>query len=306
MTKKAMTYLQVLILLVASSAGAAAAKPHRVPSSDLLLPYFELDLAGSGPTTFFAVVNSSTQQVPVKISLFTNWGIEVMSSLALIDGHEVLTINLRSWILDGELPDKTLSEQEIDHCQAALSGQLAADDGLYYSSETVPGHAVGYVKIGIEEGAPRLKVLFGDSFIVDPGQDFAQGDVLVDVKTTGTCKALAQRHGLRFLSGGGFDSGTEVLIWTNEKIAPSPNPVFPNSARTSADLYAFKESGDLSDFRELGFLPLEVLTVSDLGLSSSFGWLDLFTEEDSFIAVRYSADNRYSVGLQTFCIPDAN
>ncbi len=305
MTKKAMTYLQALILLVVTSVGVADARPHRVPSSDLLLPYFEVDLTGSGPTTLFAVVNSSTQRVPVKLSVHSNWGIEIMSSSVFLDGHEVVTVNLQNWILNGELPDKALSPQEIEHCQAALSGRLTEGEGLYYSTETVPGHAVGYVKAAIDSTS-RLDVLFGDSFIVDPAQDFAQGDVMVDTETTGSCNALANRHGLRFLSGGGFDSGTEVLIWTDEKIAPSPEPFFPQSERTAADLYAFKESGDLSDFRELGFLPLEVLTVAELGLSSSFGWLDLFTEEASFIAVRYSADNRYSVGLQTFCIPDAS
>ena len=105
MTNKAMTYIQALILLVVWSAGLAGARPHRVPSADLLLPYFEIDLAGSGPTTLFAVVNSSTQQVPVKMSVHSNWGIEIMTSSVLLGSREVVTVNLQNWILDGELPD---------------------------------------------------------------------------------------------------------------------------------------------------------------------------------------------------------
>ena len=56
--------------------GAAWAQTD--PSSDLLLPPFEVDLEGAGLTTLFAVVNSSSDPVSTQIRVCTDWGIPIL------------------------------------------------------------------------------------------------------------------------------------------------------------------------------------------------------------------------------------
>lgn len=270
-------------------------------SSDLLLPYFEVDLTG-GLTTYVSVVNSTDGPVPVRITVYTNWGIELLGSSVTLDNHEVYSTNLSSWVIHGKLPDRTLDEEELEHVQAALSGQRSPKDDKYYSTEAGVNLAVGYLTIRVD-GSPRVDALFGKYFVVDPLEDFAQGEVLVNIDRSVGCGVLCERHGLRFLDGGGFDSGTDVIIWTWRRTRPSDSPYFPSAQKINADVTAYNDDGDPIDQQALDLLPLEVVKVSELGLSDPFGWLDLLTKEKSFIAVRYTASNRFSAALQTVCLP---
>lgn len=54
------------------------------PSSDVLVPYFEVDLSDPqmGATTLFAGVNDSPQAVDVLMILSSNWGIPLLRSTA--------------------------------------------------------------------------------------------------------------------------------------------------------------------------------------------------------------------------------
>jgi hypothetical protein len=77
-------------------------------------------------------------------------------------------------------------------------------------------------------------VLWGDWFIVNPGQSFAQGDMLVHIESCPTCfepgnhtfygrynfaqaddgrEPLPTTWASRYLNGGPFDGGTSLLIW---------------------------------------------------------------------------------------------
>ena len=298
--QRSLTTAILTILLVVM--GAAQASAHQVPTSDLLLPYFEVDLDGAGATTLLSIVNSSDDAVDVKVTLHTNWGIEVLRSNFTMTGDSVRAINLADLLLRGRLPERELDAEEIEHLQAALSGLVSPKDGLYYSSEMVLGHATGYVEISTL-GNPRPDVLFGDFFVVNPLESFAQGEVLLDIDRSADCPGLCRRHGLRFLAGGGFDSGTELVIWNKREIKPSANPFFPEDKRSATDAVFIKENGHPFDQRSMGLMPLEIVKVSELGLTSPFGWLDILTEDETIMTVRYSAANRYSVGLQTFCLP---
>jgi uncharacterized repeat protein (TIGR01451 family) len=297
MTKKLSTALTILFLI----AGFTAAGAHQAPSQNLLLPYFEVDLNG-GLTTFFSVVNSSDEPAEIDVTVYTNWGIPILKSRVTLEGDAVSTIALSDWILRGNLPDKSLGKAQLEHCQAALSGQRSPKDDLFYSTETAFNIASGYVKINVL-GPGSRRVLFGDYFIVDPTEDFAQGDVLVSIDRAADCEGICERHGLRFLAGGGFDSGTELVIWTPRRHQPSANAFFPEAKKVATSLDAYRESGEHLEERFLGLLPLEVVKVSELGLGAPFGWLDVLTEEGSFIGLRMSAQNRFSVGFQSFCLP---
>ena len=65
-----------------------------------------------------------------------------------------------------------------------------------------------------------------------------------------------------------------------------------------------KESGDQFDERDLDLLPVQLLDVRDLLLGQPFGWLDLVTDENVFVGVRYTAGHRFSIAMQSWCLPE--
>ena len=288
------------ILFLVTLAGVAPAGAQLRPSSDLLLPYFEVALEGAPTTTLFAVGNHLGEDVEVVFAVHTNWGIPVLSVPVTLPPHGVQSVNLRSWIAGGEVPGRKLGADEHAHLKAALAGQRSPKDGLYYGTAVAQGLAVGYVTIRTQGSRPDA--LWGDTFAVDLGQDFASGDNLVNIDRGAGCQGLCDRHSLRFLSGAGFDGGTLLVIWTGRTGHPSATPGFPaGKVRTDAGFY--DEKGHLADERRLETLPVELIKVADLDLSQPFGWVDLDLDEDAFIGVRYSSHNRYSVGLQSYCLP---
>ncbi|MFL6198946.1 MAG: hypothetical protein ACJ76J_07205 [Thermoanaerobaculia bacterium] len=294
---KILTTCLVLIALAALCAPAAA---QNVPSSDLLVPYFEVDGANPGGlTTLFAVGNATDKPVDVLATVFTNWGIPILEVPFTLQSREVRTVNLRDWFREGGNPKKALSTLEVKHLIAAASGQRSPKDNLYYASEVRPDLEVGYVILRTQGNRPDA--LWGDWFNVDVSGNLARGDVLANIDRSTGCPGLCPRHLLRYLTGGGFDGGTEVIIWRDSLGHPSANP--EGGVKMQADATAFNEPGLAIENRELALLPVQKVVVTELGLKEPFGSLDLQTEDDVFIAVQHTAENRYSVGLTTYCLP---
>ncbi len=294
--KKTLTACLALLAL----AFCAPAAAQNQASSDLLLPYFEVDGANPGGlTTLFAVGNSTDQLVEVAATVYTNWGIPILEVPFVLQAREIRTVNLRDWFRQGGNPNKALAAPEIQHLAAAASGQPSPKDNLYYSSEVRPDLEVGYVTLRTQGNRPDA--LWGDWFNVDVAGNLARGDVLVNIDRSIGCPGLCQRHLLRYLSGGGFDGGTEVIIWRENQGQPSANP--EAGIKMQADATAFNEPGQPIENRQLALLPVQKVLVSELGLQEAFGALDVVTEDETFFAVQHSAENRYSVGLTTYCLP---
>ena len=205
-----------LIVLTAFTALLAAPtllQAEQQASSNLLLPYFEVDLDG-GVVTLFTVANASDDPAEFRMTLHTNWGIPVLTVPASLDGQSVMTVNLYDWIVSGRPPDGNLSPAELEHLQATLSGRRSEDTDLFYSKEVEPRLAVGYVKIEAF-GFPRPDSLWGDYFIVDPFQDSAQGEALISLDAE--CSGACRRHALRYVTGGAFKRFRELgKLATNE------------------------------------------------------------------------------------------
>lgn len=271
------TTLQLALAIALTAAAAPAAQLR--PSSDLLLPYFEVDLDPSGMTTLFAVGNASEKPVEVLATLRTNWGIAILEVPFTLQPDEIRTVNLRDW----------LSAESL----AAASGQPSPRDRMYYGSEVRPGRAVGSVTLRTRDG--RRDALWGDWFAVDAGGGVARGEVLVDIDRSGVHSALCRRHVLRYLSGGGFAGDTEVIVWRN-----TGSDTAGAGIRLTADASALSEPGRPVESRQIELLALDRITVSELGLEESFGALRIETADDVFIGVRHSAGN-YSVALQAYC-----
>jgi len=293
-----------LALAIALTAAAAAPAAQLRPSSDLLLPWFEVDLDPSGVTTLFAVGNASDKPVEVLATLRTNWGISILDVAFTLQPDEIRTVNLRDWLRDGGDPGRSLSPVEPGHLALVASGQPSPKDKLYYGSEVQPGRAVGSVTLRTR--GTRRDALWGDWFVVDAAGSTTRGNVLVDIDRSGAHSALCRRFLLRYLSGGGLDANTQVVVWRdpgNAEGQPSPTP---NSSRAGirlmADASATSEPGLRLERRQLELQALDRFGVADLGLKEAFGSLRIETADDVYIGVEHNAENRFSVALQAFCL----
>jgi hypothetical protein len=254
MLRRAFVAWSVLIFL----ASLLAAQPK--PSSDLLLPWFEVDLEGGGTTTVFAVANALDKPVDVTATVSTNWGIAVLEIPLRLKPREVRSFDLRAWLAEGS-----------PHLQAALSGRRSPRDGLYYASP-VPGVAAGSVRLRSAAGNSAGNALRGAFSLVRPGKTSRQED-LVDV---GSPDALCNRYVLRQPAEG----GAEALLWLDAVGQPSPDPM-PEEHRL---LVAMQE-------RPRMVLPLERIPLAELGAAGPDGWIEIAPEGSSFLSLR-GADGR--------------
>jgi hypothetical protein len=166
----------------------------------------------------------------------------------------------------GSLPPPALPSIFVTHLQAALTGHASAllgglcagqnlGDNIargYITMDSVnscsihfPGDA-GYFVSGGTGIANDFNVLWGDWFIVNAGQNFAEGGDLVHIEadptnpettTTGNYtfygrydsfsaadnrEPLADTFATRYLQGGTFSSGTSLLVWRDAKQSQGP------------------------------------------------------------------------------------
>jgi hypothetical protein len=229
----------------------------------------------------------------------TNWGIAILEVPFTLQPGEIRTVNLRDWFQNGGDLQKALATPELKHLAAAAGGRPSPKDGLYYSTPVRAGLAVGSVTLRTRGARPDA--LWGDWFLVDARGNLASGDTLVDVDRSARGPDLCQRHLLRYLSGGGFDGGTEVIVWREAAGAPSPDP--DGGPRLPAVATSFSEPGRRQEDRQLSLLPVDKVTVAELGLKEPFGALDVQSDAETFVGVRHTAESRYSVGLQAHCLP---
>ena len=293
------TLLTCLTLMLGMLIAVRGAEAQPQISSELLLPYFKVELEPIGLTTQFAVGNALDEPVDVLITLHTNWGIALDKSALTLAPHEVRSVNLRDW-LSGKAPGRNLSAKQVAHLKSALSGQRSPQDSLFYSTQIRKDLAVGYVRIKTQ-GAPRA-ALWGDYFMIDPAGKSSEGEALVALGQGASCPGLCARHILRYLLSGDFDAGTEVILWTEKAGRASKQPS-ADQIRVPTDSVVYNEAGEVVDGFQVRTLPVEQITLSDLAIKQPFGWLDLQTETDSFVAVRYRSRSNGAALLRTWCLP---
>src|SRR5690349_21085581 len=97
-----------LMLAIALLAIAPFATAAITPESDVLLPWFEIDLAQPevGLATTFSIVNASPSVTRTRFTVYTNWGIPVLEVPLDFARTEAKTIDLRAWIVTGALPHR--------------------------------------------------------------------------------------------------------------------------------------------------------------------------------------------------------
>jgi hypothetical protein len=178
-----MTRARAILILALLPVTLPASAARLQPSSDLLLPRFEVDLGvdlhGGGVTTVFSVGNASEKPVEVLATLSTDGGIPILATPFMLQPGEVRTVDLREWL-----------------------SPVAEDRS---------GLAVGSVTLRTRSG--RRDVLWGDWSVLDAGDvggtggKALRGGSLVDIDRSGSHSALCRQHLLR------YDAGTEILVW---------------------------------------------------------------------------------------------
>jgi hypothetical protein len=268
-----------------------------------------------------------------------------------------------------------LSGLSLQIIQQSLSGQPRSSDGLctalpgnenvargYLTVDVVRRcanehpNAVNYFVDGGGGTATNQNVLWGDYFLANPPEDFAQGFTMVHIEADGfslgvddvSCDTVDRypttfyctlrnpltepgednREGLpsayltRYLRGGGFTGGTDLLVWrdklgtgvgTARNCATTPTPLGQNQ------IVVFDEQEN--PLVEGGGPVIDPLPQpdpfpwgtnraavgTDLTIDSNFGWL--FLNLNASVAFRqaavsavYSASGRFSVGLEALAV----
>ncbi len=407
---RSITLLVLVLLLAASTAGAQPASfgtIDPVPAATLLLPYFEVDLAGTGITTLLSINNASASSAIAHLTIWSDLSIPIIDFVIYHTGYDVATLNLADLLILGTLPRtgavNTLSNRgafsgvhvAFPNCsttpgaipnynpisasflgliQAALTGKpltVGPSAGRCAGFNHGDNVARGYVTIDSVSACSQLFPIdvgyfidgglgiannnnsrWGDFFLVDPANNFAQGFTMVHLEAdissppcllgalgasqTFYCRysvigsddreALGNVYAVRFLSGGAFSGGTDLLSYRDSSRAiippficgtlPSPFPL----NQTAIVVFDEQEnpivapsggpSGEPGPGVEVPF-PWEANRTAvglDLDTSSySFGWLylDLATttpfalgpEVQSYVLAVMDAVGRFSVGI---------
>ncbi len=260
------------------------------------------------------------------------------------------------------------------HLQAWLQGFASPSTGNCAGSKQQDNILRGYVTVDTVNAcnlffpsdwalyAPFVtdqNVLWGDYFYVNGGQEFAQGETLVHIESCPTCfvpgdhtfygrynaataddsrEALPTTEAARFVNGGGFDGGTDFLIWREANSADSaysctlqgPASWYPLE---STQIVIFDEqeqpvtaeeclSGDPT-CEQTVTIPNEANRIdvaTDLLAPFNFGWayLNLQHNNPGFVAIYgdafaqswttavMDASGRFSVGFDAVQLDNAN
>lgn len=258
------TALGLALALIAAAAATAAPAKRAVAAARLLLPYYEVELANpTGASTFFSVRNESTQAVDANLSFFAadRPHTPVHSETVTLAGKRVLSVDVRS-----------------------KPNLLADEDGF----------ARGYVLIATVSGEA---VIQGDYYQITPAEDFATGSRLVNVDPESRDNDLCSVFTIRFLSGGGFDGGTDLFFWLD------PDSV-PEGATPRVFYSVYNEAGALQFFTDFSAGETTFrLRAKDLVSPTRFGAIELQLEDPvrGHVSAVLSALGRYSVGLEAAC-----
>lgn len=291
-----------LLLGVALLAIAPLATAAITPESDVLLPWFEIDLdhPDAGLATSFSVVNASSSATRTRFTVYTNWGIPVLEIPLVFERTEAKTIDLRAWIATGVLPHRTLTQSELAHLHAALTGKPSPVDGLYYGSAFPEGLAVGYVIAQTLDDRPDA--LWGDTYSIDDTANFFDAETLTALSHG--LKADCNRHGIRFVNEGRLYQGAELIIWSGRRFQPSGTTT-PGGAKVNVTIGVYDQAGHHVQDCHRELIAVEPLQVCHLDITPPIGWLDVKTEEPTVILEHLHSTTQASAELHSYCLPQA-
>lgn len=333
-----------------------------------------------GVTTLLAITNTRSEPVLANVTLWSHWALPVASFEVYLDAAHVQTLNLRDVLagrlpVTGAGPpslDEIPGYVNFPHCDPvnaagtdfdsdfvlpALRGERVG--GLCWGVPIPGDHATGFVTVDVVQECSDLlpgdggyfeaggvgvagytNALVGDYFLVEPDQDFAQGEravhLVADPATLGpgdstfyrdlagtdgsdARRPLGRVHAVRFLENPGFDGGTELLVWRSPREAPG-GPVSCDAPRTPFEftpawlrgvegIDAFDEDGEAlavaetPDFGAWFRLAADRFPTSVLTGGAS-GWFRLDLQDQSAVAAWMRGLGRFSVGVSAGQLDD--
>lgn len=286
--------LAIALLMLGWSASGAI-----TPESDVLVPWFEIDLIrdDAGLETSYSIVNASANAVRTRFTVYTNWGIPVLEVPVGFNRAEAKSINFHVWITHGQLPDRTLSPAELANLQAALTGQPSPEDGLYRGTAYKEGIAVGYVVVQTLDERPDT--LWGDTYVVDPSVNYFGAETLFSL--THDLKADCNRNSVRFVNEDRLFEGTQLIIWTGRRFQPSTTPT-PNGVKVKATAEVYDQAGHHVQTCRRELIAVELVEVCHLDITPPIGWLDIATEDPAFILEHLHSTSAASAQLHSWCL----
>ncbi len=326
-----------------------------------------------GRTTLFSVGSVRQEPVLAHAVVWTNWGNPALSFDFFVPADGVASFNVRNILLGQLIetaPPSDPPEAQYESCtdpvtlpmvdeqelRALLTGQPHPRDGFCYSSAVEGGElATGYITVDVVRDcsgaelrtpfdpgyfvdlgaglATNDNALIGDFALVDPSNDFAQGETLVpliaDAERFGWpsfYRADDNRMPLpvalrsRFLNGVIFTGGTDLLVWMESRTQPrecgarNPNQGFLIKAESRAQSGGLPQTLSV-DTDQHAFR----LTVGgdQLPVEPRFGMIDVGARHwisnpgppsirliQTWMMPIVKADGRFSIGLEGFPVED--
>lgn len=252
--------------------GELAARFTDVPGDAFMVPLFRVDRSTFlSETTLIAVRNVTDQAHDVRIAYFVDHAFSPGANPDLVQNRslspgQIVTFNLR------DLPE--------------ITGGAGGDD-------LVRGWLL------VEHGDGVGDALSADWFRVDPGQNFATGDRMMDIDHSSTCT----QWDFRYITGGGFDGGTRLGVFIDTPLGLG-TPSFTVDFFSEAG--AFQGGVVVSTTLQVMELNVEEELLALLsGTPPETGGMVITFElgtNGGLVAGTYSAENRYSIGLDGTCL----
>jgi hypothetical protein len=239
----------ITTLFEINNASASATLAHVVVWSDLSVPVLDFDVYLTG----FDVVSINMRDVLNGILPVTASDGQDPTDTISPQGPISQDINFASCTGVLPFPVPALNAAQIAHLQASLTGEessiLNACAGLDFGD----GIARGYVTVDVSNEcslefpsspgyflpggggiAGNRNILWGNYYYVEPEENFAQAETLVHIEADVAINELVggrtfygrytaagednreplpNQFAARYISGGGFDGGTELIVW---------------------------------------------------------------------------------------------
>jgi hypothetical protein len=158
----------------------------QVPAATLLVPYFEVHLDDpQAQNTIFWATNTSSAATVAHVTLWTDWGIPVLTYDVYLTGHDVQSIALRDVIVDGFMAQTASDAQDptdVISPQGPLSDDaaFASCDGLL-PPPNLPAGSIAHLEAALT-GQPSA-LLGGKCAGGDHDDRVARGYVTIDAVT---------------------------------------------------------------------------------------------------------------------------
>jgi hypothetical protein len=132
--KKVFVIAVAAILGISSPVGANYCSMDVVPASTLLFPFvmYDYDADGNGQTTLISITNVSSRSQIVRLTLWTDFSVAVLTFNIVLTGYDLQTIDIRDILLHGVVPsDDSGANIWWDGTGTSNAGGTPFDDGPY-------------------------------------------------------------------------------------------------------------------------------------------------------------------------------